>query len=188
MKMKMKTKINKEFAEAISSWLTIATVLTAGFYGVWEYLDHKSTVRVERSLAYVESYRSGYVSKSKLALNQLLADNEETLIAILKDEHLSDTERDTRYRSHILTMVSPALNRQNLEISFSFYEEIAICAERELCDANIIRSFFTADVTGLFNSYAPHVCSLRKQWNNDFVYKKIESFFLSPKSDICQSL
>jgi len=177
---------NKNIADAFKSWLGVITIFIAGAYSILEYIDHKSSVRVERSLGYVEHYRDSNTAEAKLALNQLLANNQEDLIEFLKKSHSSTKALNEEYKQFILSLTNTPNVQKNLEITFSFFEEAAICVERELCDREVIQSFFINDAKSLFNSFYPYVCQLRKQWENNTVYLKLENFYINPDKDICQ--
>jgi len=176
---------NKGIAEALNSWLGVLGIIFAGAYGLFEYIEHKQAVKVERSLAYVEKNRTGSVGEARLYLNQLLAKNQQSLIDILSQPGQTEVELGKAYNDFIIQIVKSAEAQRKLEISFSFYEEIVICVERELCDREVIISFFSNDAKGLFNSFYPYVCSLRRQWNNDTVYLKTEKFYGKTATDIC---
>ncbi|MDH5359909.1 MAG: DUF4760 domain-containing protein [Gammaproteobacteria bacterium] len=176
---------HKETLDAIKSWLSVITILCAAGYSAIEYLEHKEAQRVERSLSYVQDYRSGNIAKAKLALNQLLQSRQESLIQLLSTEQ--DPEVLKRlYTQKILSMTKQSEPQTQLEIAFSYFEEMAICIEKSLCDHDIIMSFFQNEVRSLFNAYYPYICSLRKQWNNPDVYIKTERQFINSQSNICR--
>jgi hypothetical protein len=175
----------KNIAEALNSWLGVLGVIVAGLYGLLEYIEHKQAVRVERSLAYVEKNRTGSTGEARLFLSQLLAKNQQSLLDILSQSGQTEAELSKAYNDFIVQMAKSAEAQRKLEISFSFYEEIAICVERELCDREVIMSFFGNDAKSLFNSFYPYVCSLRRQWNNNTVYLKTERFYVQTTTDIC---
>ena len=178
---------NKTVADALKSWLGVITVFLAGAYSLFEYIEHKQSVRVERSLGYVEHYRDSNTAEAKLSLNQLLVNNQKTLIALLNNNYADEAELNSAFNKLILSITeTPAVHR-NLEIAFTFFEEAAICVEHDLCDQEVIKSFFLNDAKSLFNSFYPYVCQLRKQWKNDTVYLKLENFYVNPEKDICQS-
>lgn len=176
---------NKEIAEALNSWLGVLAVVFAGGYALLEYIEHKQDVKVERSLSYVESYRDGNIADAKLSLNQTLATHQSSLTALLSLPNQSAQQLNLAYGKFILEVTAEQSVQRNIEIAFSFYEEIAICVERELCDSDVIESFFINDARALFNAYFPYVCALRKDWNNDQVYLKLEQYYVQSTQDIC---
>jgi len=176
---------NKDIADALKSWLGVIGILFAGAYSLLEYIEHKKGVKVERSLSYVEHYRDSSTTESKLFLNQLLADNHLALAKILNAEYENETALNNTYNKFIVQITDKPSVQRNLEIAFSFFEEVAICVERDLCDQQVINSFFANDAKALFNSFSPYVCSLRQQWKNNTVYLKLEQFYVQPEKDIC---
>lgn len=176
---------NKDIADALKSWLGVIAVVFAGAYSLLEYIEHKQAVKVERSLGYVEHYRDSNTAEAKIALNQLLADNQQSLSQILNRQDINQDELSKAYNQFILSVTDKATVQRNLEIAFSFFEEAAICVERELCDSAVIQSFFLNDAKSLFNSYYPYVCSLRKQWKNNTVYLKLENYYVQSSKNIC---
>ena len=83
---------NKGVAEALNSWLGVMGIIFAGAYGLFEYIEHKQAVKVERSLAYVEKNRTGMAGEARLFLNQLLAKNQQPLIDILSQPGQTQAE------------------------------------------------------------------------------------------------
>lgn len=176
---------NKGIADALKSWLGVVTVILAGGYSIIEYIEHKQTVKVERSLTYVANYRGGNTAEAKLSLNQLLIDKNTAFNNLLSKTYKDNTALSKAYNQLVIEITKEAPVQRNIEILFSFFEEVAICVERELCDSEIIHSFFTNDAKSLFNSYYPYICLLRKQWKNDTVYLKTERFYVQSKTNIC---
>lgn len=184
MKMRILTA-NKSVADALNSWLGVIAMFCGGAYALLEYIEHKQSVKVERSLSYVEDYRGGSSADAKLYLNQLLATNQDMLTQILSKEYSNNTQLNTAYNDFIIQITKDSTVQRNLEISFSFYEEVAICVERKLCDGDVVQSFFVDDAKALFNAYYPYICSLRKQWKNNNVYAKTERFYVNSQKNIC---
>jgi hypothetical protein len=182
--MKLLTN-SKEIAEALNSWLSVVAVVFAGGYALLEYIEHKQDVKVERSLSYVESYRDGNIADAKLSLNQTLALHQDSLTQLLSTPNQTSKQLNNAYTQFILKTTEDQDVQRNIEIAFSFYEEIAICVERQLCDSEVIQSFFINDARALFNAYFPYVCSLRKEWKNDQVYLKLEQYYIRSTDDIC---
>ena len=176
---------NKGIADALKSWLGVLAMLCAGVYSVVEYIEHKKSVKVERSLSYVQDYRGGDVADAKLSLNQVLADNQGALQQVLSDKYDNEEALNNAYNKLILKMTGKPTTQRNIEIIFSFFEEVTICVEKELCDKEVIQLFFNNDAKSLFNSYYPYVCSLRRQWKNDTVYLKLEKFYVQSTKNIC---
>lgn len=177
---------NKNIADALKSWLGLVTIFLAGAYTLLEYIEHKQAVRVERSLGYVEHYRDSNTAEAKLSLNQLLVNNQQTLITLLNNKYTDESELNNAFNKLILAITETPDVQRNLEIVFTFFEEAAICSEHQLCDKEVIQSFFLNDAKSLFNSFYPYVCQLRKQWKNDTVYLKLQNFYVKPGKDICQ--
>ena len=176
---------NKGIADALKSWLGIITIILGGCYSIVEYIDHKQTVKVQRSLSYLSTYRNGNISEAKLSLNQLLVDQYAEFNKVLSQKYTDNTSLKNSYNELVLNITKDTSVQRNIEILFSFFEEVAICVERELCDKEIIDSFFSNDAKSLFNSYYPYICSLRDQWKNNNVYLKTELFYIQSKNDIC---
>ena len=182
--MKILTE-NKGIADALKSWLGVVAIICAGAYSLVEYIEHKKAVKVERSLSYVEDYRGGDAADAKLSLNQVLADNQDALQQVLSDKYDNEETLNRAYNKLILKMTSKPSIQRNLEIVFSFFEEVTICVEKELCDKEVVQLFFNNDAKSLFNSFYPYVCSLRHQWKNDTVYLKLEHFYVQSSRDVC---
>ena len=182
--MNVKT-VNKGLADALKSWLGILTIFIGGAYSILEYIEHKQAVKVERSLSYVGDYRRGEIANAKLALNQLLADNNNDIVKILSHEYKNQEALNKAYDNFIIKITNQSVIQRNLEVMFSFFEEAAVCVDKKLCDRDVIKIFFNDDAKSFFNAYYPYVCRLRRQWKNDTVYLKVEKFFVQSLIDIC---
>ncbi|MDH5516930.1 MAG: hypothetical protein OEY36_03795 [Gammaproteobacteria bacterium] len=133
-----------------------------------EYAEHKQAERVQRSLESVKNYRSGDIANAKLSLNLLLQKNQNQLIKFLGEQN-SDVLKK-RYADYILSLTDNTEVQRHLEIAFSFFEEIAVCIERDLCQHDVVISFFLNDARLLFNAYWPYICALRRQWKNTVLF------------------
>ena len=64
-----------------------------------------------------------------------------------------------------------------LDQLFTFYEQILLCREMDLCEEEVAKKFFDIDAQGFVNTYYPYICNLRKEWHNPNQYKKIAQFY-----------
>ena len=64
-----------------------------------------------------------------------------------------------------------------LEQLFTFYEQIILCREMDLCEEDVAAQFFDTDAEGFLNTYYPYICHVRKEWLNPGQYKKVTQFY-----------
>lgn len=176
---------SKAVRDALNSWLTVIAVISAGIFGVVEYVDHKAGVRVERSLGYVERYNGNVYLDSRARLDEVLEEEREALTALLTGEALPSETIPRMYDDYVITMVDKHGIRPVLNRLFGFHEEVVLCANAGLCDASVLQQFFSIEAQELFKGFYPYVCEQRNKWHNPALFVRMEHFYLGNKRDVC---
>ena len=177
----------KPVADFITTWFKVIGTVCAAFYAVVEYVQHQQSVQVERSLAYVERHHKGNTFTAKRNLSQALFESSDQLTILLGAGNLSPEQLNDQYSEFMTALVVSKSLNADIETLFLFYEEVAICVERDLCDAEVIEEFFGGQARKMFNSYYPHVCYLREQWNNPRLYLSVQRFYTGEQRRYLQS-
>lgn len=174
-------EIKLQLAEIAGTWVAALAVIIGGLFGIYQYLEHKSAVRVDRSMAFVERYHgNSMLVEARLKINGSMAKRTTELNYILKDPALKPEDLKVKYDNEILKLINEDGLNGALEQIFTFYEQIVLCREMDLCEENVTEQFFDADAQGFVNTYYPYICNIRKEWHNPGQYEKVTQFY-SPK-------
>lgn len=175
----------KSITDFLTRWLTVVTLVSAAVFGVLEYVDHKNDVRIQRSLDYVERYNQDLYLSLRNRLNDVLEQESGRLIATLVDDSLSAEEIQRRYFEFINEMIVTHNLKSDLRRLLGFHEEVVLCVNAGLCDADVVRSFFSVDAQELFRGFYPYVCAQRDQWKNPTIASQVENFYIGDDADTC---
>ena len=172
---------NLQIAEIAGTWVAAVSVVIGGLFGIHQYLEHKSAVRVDRSMAFVERYHGNdMLVEARLKINSSMIKRSPELNQILQNPALKSEDLQLKYDSEILKFIAEDKLEGPLEQLLTFYEQIILCRELELCEENVAGQFFDTDAEGFVNTYYPYICHVRKEWHNPGQYKKVTQFY-SPK-------
>ncbi|GAA0857595.1 hypothetical protein [Aliiglaciecola litoralis] len=176
-----------QVAEVVGTWIAALAVVIGGIFGVFQYLEHKSAVRVDRSMAFVERYHSdGLLMQARLRVTQSMSQHVTQINAMLTDPNIAPNELATLYHSEIVKVIKRDELSGSLEQIFTFYEQIILCRELNLCDAAVGAQFFDTDGRAFLRTFYPHICHIRKQWNNPDKYQRVLSFYIKNSDAVCK--
>jgi hypothetical protein len=171
-------EIRLQLAEIAGSWVAALAVVIGGFFGIYQYLEHKSAVRVDRSMAFVERYHgNSMLVEARLKITESMAKRTAQLNQILQDHTLKSEVLTAKYENEVLKLIDEDKLNGALEQLFTFYEQIILCREMDLCEEDVAAQFFDTDAEGFLNTYYPYICHVRKEWLNPGQYKKVTQFY-----------
>ena len=174
-------EVKLQLAEIAGTWVAALAVVIGGLFGIYQYLEHKSAVRVDRSMAFVERYHgNNMLVEARLKITESMAKGTVRLNQILQDPALKTEDLQVKYATEILKLIDEDKLNGALEQLFTFYEQIILCREMDLCEENVAKRFFDTDAQGFVNTYYPYICNVRKQWHNPRQYEKLTQLY-SPK-------
>lgn len=180
-------EIRLQLAEIAGTWLAAIAVVVGGLFGVFQYLEHKSAVRVDRTMAFVERYHSdGLLMDARLKISNSTTQHVEQLKIMLTDPSISLDNLPKLYNQQIIEIVEQDSLAGPLDQVFTFYEQIILCRELELCDLTVTAQFFDNDALGFVNTYYPYICDLRAQYNNPEKFLRVTNFYLPSSDSICE--
>ena len=173
-------EIKLQIAEIAGTWVAAITVVIGGLFGVYQYLEHKSAVRVDRSMAFVERYHgNSMLVEARLKIIESINSKTEHIKQVLENPELKPEKISAAYSAEILKLIKEDNLAGSLEQLFTFYEQIILCREMGLCEEEVSKQFFDADAQDFISTYYPYICNVRKEWNNPNQYKKVTQFYSS---------
>lgn len=171
-------ELKLQLAEVAGTWVAALSVVIGGLFGIYQYLEHKSAVRVDRSMAFVERYHgNSMLVEARLKITESMTARTTHLNKILQDPKLKQGDLQKIYDKEVLKLIKEDSLSGPLEQLFTFYEQILLCRELDLCENEVAKQFFDTDAEGFVNTYYPYICNIRKEWHNPNQYKKITAFY-----------
>ncbi len=187
-KNKMTKKRDKmQLAEVVGTWLAALTVVLGGLFGIFQFLDYKQTLRVERSMAFIDRYHDNEpLVESRVHIAEIMNRRLGEIVEVLQSEDLDQSELAAAYSAAVMGIVEEESLAGPLDQVFGFYEQILMCRELALCDDEVAASFFNTDGRAFVRSFYPHICHVRREWSNPEAYQRIWRFYGGGSSQICE--
>lgn len=180
-------EIKLQLAEVVGTWIAALAVVIGGVFGVFQYLEHKEAVRIDRTMDFVERYHSdGLLMEARLKITDSMTSRVEEINQLLTDESVKPEELANKYNSQIILIVEKDELFGPLEQVFTFYEQIILCRELSLCDSAVAEEFFDVDGRAFIRTFYPYICQIRQQWNNPTKFERVVAFYVSNSETICQ--
>lgn len=171
-------ELRLQLAEVAGTWVAALSVVIGGLFGIYQYLEHKSAVKVDRSMAFVERYHgNSMLVEARLKITESMSKRAIELNKVLQVPNLTPRKLQANYDQAVLNLIKEDQLSGALEQLFTFYEQILLCREMDLCEGEVAKQFFDTDALGFVNTYYPYICNIRKEWQNPNQYKKITVFY-----------
>nr|ABB79944.1 hypothetical protein [uncultured bacterium pES01019D12] len=150
-------------SEVIATWFMAIMVVIGGFFGLFEYMEYKNTLRVDRALEFVSRYQSNdHVVSARKEISASIEKHLPEISQVLSNPALGVDELAHVYHDEIMTIVTEDAISAPLEQLFTFYEQVLLCHEMELCDETVLANFFDNDAGSYSRTFYPYICTLRK--------------------------
>jgi hypothetical protein len=181
-------ELKLQIAEVAGTWLAAIAVVIGGLFGVFQYLEHKDAVRVDRTMALVERYHSdGLLMNARLQITNAMTVNVEQINSVLTDASIKPEDLAQTYNDTINNIVKKDSLAGPLDQLFTFYEQVVLCRELRLCDDAVAAQFFDDDANSYVRTYYPYICAVRAQWNNPERYSRVVDFYVNESQSYCDS-
>jgi hypothetical protein len=179
-------EIKLQLAEIIGTWVAAVAVVVGGIFGMFQFLEHKSALRVDRTMAFVERYHAnGLLVEARLKVTDVISRRVEDINKVLKEPNVQPDKLASLYNAQVVKIVKEESLSGPLEQLFTFYEQILMCRKLELCDTEVAENFFDADGLAYIRTFYPYICHIRTEWNNPTQYEKVVTYYLGENSDVC---
>jgi hypothetical protein len=167
-----------QIAEVVGTWVAAISVVIGGMFGIYQYMEHKAAVRVDRTMRFVERYHgNSMLVGARLTITESMVLRAGQINQLLLDTEVTPDELSKRYDDLILQQVIEDKLAAPLEQLFTFYQQILLCREMELCEEKVAAQFFDTDAKGFVLTYYPYICNIRKEWHNPNQYRKVTQFY-----------
>ncbi|GAA6184467.1 hypothetical protein [Aliiglaciecola sp. NS0011-25] len=181
-------ELRLQIAEVAGTWIAALAVVIGGIFGVFQYLEHKDAVRVDRSMAFVERYHSdGLLMQARLKITDSMTSHVDNINQLLTDSTIKPENVASQYNDFINKQVEADALAGSLDQIFTFYEQIILCRELDLCDDAAAEQFFDTDGRAFVRTFYPYICNIREKWNNPEKYNRLLNFYAGNGNSICES-
>jgi hypothetical protein len=152
----------------LSGWINVIAKLGAIFlvgFGVFEYLEGKSALRISRTQELMKEYAVGPVGDARRLISQTLQSNIR-IIEKLRAKPMSREAATAANTDLVHFLVTESRDAKGLaaelDTLLEFYERLVVCVEYHLCDADITRAYFQNDARWTFSSFRPYILERRE--------------------------
>lgn len=166
----------KAISDIIVSWLGVLAVAAGGMFGFVQYLDYKKERRVSETLKFIERYSKAPYFQAQTKLNGVWINKTEEMEEILIQNNKTKKEIDGEFSEFIVNQINQNEIREHFLIMMFFYESLAVCAEKHLCDVDTTLAFFGKSIVGFYHQHFPFILHLREETNNARLAISIETF------------
>ena len=179
-------QIRLQLSEVIGTWVAALSVVIGGLFGVYQYLEHKDLVRVERSMVFIDRYHGNdQLLDSRLKIVATLNNNLGQINKVLKDVKVEPSKLGSLYHAEILKIVKSSSLAVPLQHLFAFYEQTLLCREMALCDDVTMARFFDKDGRSFTRTFYPFICNIREEWNNPEAFNTVIDFYVGAGKRVC---
>jgi hypothetical protein len=179
-------EVKLQLAEIIGTWVAAVAVVVGGIFGMFQFLEHKSALQVDRTMAFVERYHANnLLVEARLKVTDVMARRVEDINKVLKNPEIAPDDLARMYNAEVVKIVKEESLSGPLEQLFTFYEQILMCRSMELCEAEVAENFFDTDGKAFLFTFYPYICHIRSEWNNPTYYEKVVTYYLGGSPGLC---
>jgi hypothetical protein len=157
--MKLSSRLSLEDTTRVLA--LVAAVASVGKF-FYDRAERNAQLASERSVEYIESYADDPMISAREQLYSFWA-GEPRLIAVFQNEALSTRQYSALLSATIFRADLDLGIRQPLLLLDSFYSQITFCLNAELCDKEILQSYFCRNAQQSAKAYAPFYKRLANQ-------------------------
>ncbi|HEX2256108.1 MAG TPA: hypothetical protein VHG92_05285 [Afifellaceae bacterium] len=161
------------FLKKYSSAFTFLFALVAAGYTLYEYDQRQHQERQANTLEYISRSQVGSVSQSRKWYDEFLLDHEELVRALLSgdvDTSSAQEGDDSGLREELgrgrdaleAAWSEQQQNRRHIIDLFTYYADVAMCVNQNICDASAACEYFGNDIGALQVSSNRLIQSWRK--------------------------
>jgi len=186
--------------EIWTAWVTAISLVIAGLFAAWQYSEAKEAVQTQRALDRIARFSSPELLEARIAVSVREAETAEGFKEALvqKRQELAEQGRLTspggdkpnpEGQAELMEVLSRFVLREmvglgsgesqqaNLRLILDFLDETAICAQRNLCDEDVITDVIGNFGQGHIRTYMPYLCYLRDNLGDPAIAQRAEAFF-----------
>lgn len=133
-----------QVAEVVGTWVAVLAVVIGGLFGIYQYLEHKSAVRIDRTMDFVERYHgSGVLVEARLKITESMSVRTSEINRILQDTNIAPEALPKKYNEQILKIVMEDELSSSLQQLFTFMSKSYFAAKWNCVKKRSPKSFLT---------------------------------------------
>jgi len=179
-------EVKMQLAEIIGTWVAAVAVVVGGIFGIFQFLEHKSALRVDRTMAFVERYHANnLLVEARLKVTDVMSRRVEDINKVIENPDMAPDDLAKSFNAEVVKIVKEESLSGPLEQLFTFYEQILMCRKMELCEAEVAENFFDSDGQAFLLTFYPYICHIRSEWHNPEQYEKIMTYYIGENLEVC---
>ena len=150
------------FPESAIQWLELflkAILIMGGVLAAWQYFAVQQENRVKQTMEQLKSFNSDPMLAATLKLQQVWDAQQLNIQKINKHAVKNEEVKNTLLKSYIDKVIKTNQLQHDIELVVSFFDNLNICIENNICDKKVSRAFFI--------EYANSFYQLHKPWIED---------------------
>jgi len=163
----------KTWTEILTTWIGVLSLVAAGSFGVFQYLDKKRDDRIKETLAFLDRYNGEVMIKSRERIADAWRGREGEQARILKDP-LSSAEDFYGFTRKVI-------HDENLPGQIAhlhdFYAALYVCVENQICEKSVAILLFQADARAYFNQHYAYIADQRANGGDASIGGGLEKFY-----------
>jgi uncharacterized membrane protein YkvA (DUF1232 family) len=148
---------SKTISDGLAPWWQLAFAICAGGFALQQYFDKIKDDKVEKVMKFVERYNGDRVLGARTNIEMAWRVNEDLVVEALK---APPGELDSTVSAVVNGIVAANDLEPDLNILFGFFDELAVCARRTICDPGTAQEFFGSYAKSLYHQ---HFCFLQNR-------------------------
>jgi hypothetical protein len=150
-------EVTKVRWELISSIVTVLGAIAAGIWAINEYLDKQTQARVQAALEYRKQYNAAPVGEARERISAVWL-NAET-----EEESILQKGAQGEFADFVLRTIQAKKIAGDIGTVIEFYDVLAVCLRRNLCDDQTTLDLFGRDAEAYRNQHYSYLEAVRAQ-------------------------
>lgn len=169
-----KTRLEKAVAisNVLSIWVTIFALMIAAGWTLREYRQNQKDQQIDRVFEFARRAESTLISEARKAVFLAWDEAEADLIRLIDpnnstNKKLSPVELESKLEIFTLDVIRNKIYYETLSL-VNFFNNLAICVKRKLCDAETAYDYFGSEILSFKNLHLSFILGLRQRtgWRN----------------------
>lgn len=162
----------KTWTEILTTWIGVLSLIAAGSFGIFQYLDKKRDDRIKETLEFLDRYNGDVLIKSRERIADVWRGHDAEQNRILNDPSLS---ADDFYAFTRKVIHDENLSGQIAHVH-DFFAALYICVENQICEKDVAILLFQADARAYFNQHYAYIVEQRARGKDATIGGGLEKF------------
>lgn len=144
----------KTGSEIIAIWVGLLAALFGGAWALVELDEKRDSERMQLTMSFQKLYGEGDVRDARRRIVKAWAEEGER-----QDE--ANRFAEDEYERYILAVIAGSKLEEDISILLDYFDNVAVCVSKKLCDRDVVRSMLQRDARRLHNRHFPYLKKIR---------------------------